>query len=121
SDKQVPLVGIYTLTQNTDNGVYTQVFYEERAYDEAYDGLVKAAYKNWFGKELEGNVDDAYSKLCDQPGFFDTIHSESSECNVPWVTAMYEVLKEVSAQLEGEQQSRLMEVLASVPLCTEQS
>ncbi|MFX4226373.1 MAG: hypothetical protein ACFHHU_00355 [Porticoccaceae bacterium] len=116
NSKNVPLVGIYTITQNANSGITTDMYHSEQEYDQAYARLVKTAYKDWFGKELEGNVDDAYSKLCDQAGFFDTIHPESSEFEVPWVTEMYETLQEVLHFLSDEHQKHIKEVLNRVPL-----
>ncbi len=115
-EKLVPKIGVYTLTSNTDNGIDTFTYYRESEADEAFAKLVHQAYKHWFGKDFEGDPQDAYDKLSEQVGFMDTIDQDGAEFEIPWVTAMYDILQEVSEYLATDQQEQIRDILKNVPL-----
>lgn len=117
-ENNVPKIGVYTLTHNRDGGIDTFIYYDEGEYDEAFEKLVGQAYKNWFGEDLEGDPQEAYDKLCEQVGFMDTIDQDSEEFEIPWVIDLYKTLQELFPNLAADQQKKVQEILARVPLKT---
>jgi hypothetical protein len=116
--QKIPTISMFMVTVNDDAGVNSYTFFEESEADEFHKNWVSKKYERFFGKELTGDPQEAYEKLCNKSNFMDTIDNETLEFSVSWVTGIYSVLHEISLSnsLLPEEKGKIQEALMKVPI-----